>query len=232
MSESTEGQTEAGAKRDHLDDWTYPGGLAIPYYHAARMGIWLFGLFYFRFRVRGWRNIPSSGPVLLVSNHASHLDPPLVSTACRRRMAFLAKAELFPNRLAATLLGGLGAFPIKRGGGDRAALRTSVDLLKQGIPLLMFPEGNRTKNGELGEAKTGVAMLINQVPDVTIVPIRIDGSYHAWPPGRGLPYPRRITLTVGKPFRVSDLKDLPTVKKQLYHEIGREIMTRIMRAEP
>lgn len=227
-----EGQAPAADAPDVADNWTYPNGIAIPYYYTTRFLIWFVSLFYFRIRIRGWRRIPMEGPVLLVSNHSSHLDPPLISTVCRRRVAYLAKSELFRSPLFGAAIGGLGAFPIKRGGGDRAALRTSVDLLRKNIPLLMFPEGNRTTTGEIGEAKTGVAMLINQVPEVTIVPIRIDGSYKAWPPGRKFPQPTRITVTVGEPFKLSDLKDLPTVKKQLYHEIGREIMQRIMRAEP
>ncbi|MBI1292193.1 1-acyl-sn-glycerol-3-phosphate acyltransferase [bacterium] len=217
---------------DPADDWTYPGGIAFPYYHTVRFVIWVVSLFYFRLTIRGWRNIPATGPVLLVSNHSSHLDPPLISATCRRRLAFLAKSELFKGKIFGFLIGGLGAFPIRRGGGDRAALRTSLDLLRKDIPLLMFPEGNRTTTGEIGEAKTGVAMLISQVPEATIVPIRIDGSFKAWPPGRKFPAPARISITVGKAFKLSDLKDLPTIKKQLYHEIGREIMNRIMRAEP
>jgi 1-acyl-sn-glycerol-3-phosphate acyltransferase len=229
MSEPT---LQAPDEKQEERDWEYPMGWTIPYYYGVRAMVWLVGLIWFRLKVRGWRNVPAEGPLLVVSNHSSHLDPPLISTALRRRLAFLAKAELFRNRVFGALIGGLGAFPINRGAGDRAALRISINLLRKGYPLLMFPEGNRTKTGELGEAKTGVAMLLAQVPEAQILPIRIDGSFQAWPPGRKFPAPKKITLTVGKPFRVSDLKDLPEQKKQLYHEIGRQIMRRIKEAEP
>jgi 1-acyl-sn-glycerol-3-phosphate acyltransferase len=227
----TEPSREDDARFD-ATDWTYPQGWTIPYYFTTRFLIWIVALVYFRLSIRGWRNIPAEGPVLLVSNHGSHLDPPLLSTVCRRRLAFLAKAELFENKVFAGLIGGLGAFPIKRGAGDRAALKTSVALLRKGYPMLMFPEGNRTTTGELGEAKTGVAMLLAQVPETAIVPVRIDGNFQAWPPGAKFPFPRRIRITVGKAFRVSDLKDLPEQKKQLYHEIGQQIMRRIVQAVP
>ena len=207
-----------------------PGGLAFLVYHLTRFSIWVTLKLFFRFRVIGAENIPKSGPTLLVSNHVSHLDPPVVSTLCRRQISFLAKAELFDHWFLGPYILTLGAFPIKRGGGDRAALRASIDILEQGVPLMMFPEGTRSEDGKMREAKTGVAMLLNQVPDAIVVPIRIEGSFEAWGAGRKFPRPWPITATVGKPFKLADLGELPTVKKQLYPEIGRRILERIRQA--
>ncbi|CAN5290787.1 hypothetical protein BH09SUM1_BH09SUM1_23940 [soil metagenome] len=206
-----------------------PGGLAIPIYYFVRFIAWLVAKVYFRTSFHGAENIPSTGPVLLACNHASNLDPEMVAALCRRRIAFLAKSELFENRVFGGFIGLLGAFPIRRGtgGGDRAAIRSSIMLLRTGNALLMFPEGERTLTGVPGVAKTGVSMLLARAPDAVIVPIRVDGSYEAFPPGKKFPRPRKIRVTAGQGFRVADLKNLPTVKKQLYQRVGEEIMKRI-----
>lgn len=197
-------------------------------YTIVRNTVLILAKLYFRVSVKGGHNIPKTGPVLLAVSHASHLDPPLVSITTRRHIRFMAKMELFGNPKFGWLIRNLGAFPIKRGESDRNALRFSAQVLKDGQPLLVFPEGSRSKTGKLGEAQTGISMIINQVPEAAIVPIRIDGSYDAWPPGQKYPSPRKIRIHIGKAFRLSDLEDLPTVKKQLYQEIGRRIMTQIM----
>ena len=202
--------------------------------HLFYNAIWSLGyvasFFYLHLRIRNRRVVPGKGPVLLVSNHSSHLDPPLVGFSCMRRVLYLAKAELFEVPVIGRSIRSLGAFPIRRGGGDRAALRVSIELLRAGNCLLMFPEGSRSQDGALREAQNGVAMLLNQVPEALVVPLRIDGSYASWPPGKKFPRPSRVTITYGVPFRVADLPNLPTEKKRLYREIGEETMRRIATA--
>lgn len=209
-----------------------PGGLTNVWYWGTWSFIHLVARTYFRLSIRGARNFPKSGPVLIVANHASWLDPPLLAAAAGRRLAFFAKAELWEKKLTGMMLSWFGAFPVRRGEGDRNAIRQAIAVLKKGHPLVFFPEGNRSSDGMLGEAKTGVAMILAQVPETQILPVRIDGSFAAYGKGAKYPKPAKISLTVGKPFRISDLKGLPTAKKQLYHEIGRLIMLHIENAEP
>lgn len=219
---------EAGAS--HRDEDAIPTQSILLYRLAQGIGYPTTKI-YFRLGVRGLRNVPRTGPLLVISNHGSTLDPPLLGFTCPRPFTYLAKAELFEHWLLGPLIRGLGAFPIKRGSSDRAAIRASVALLRAGKALVMFPEGTRSQDGKPREAQPGVAMLLQQVPEATILPARVDGSFDAWPPGRKLPHPRKITLTYGKPFRISDIGPLPSVKKQLYHEIGKEMMQRIFSAE-
>lgn len=225
-------EAAAGEKTEKAKDWSPPGAFEVLFYWAVWLLASILARLYFRLSIRGYWNIPKSGPVIVVANHSSHLDPPLIGGTLPRRMIFLAKAELFEGAVLGRAITWLGAFPIKRGGGDRAAIRAAVEVLRKGNALLMFPEGNRSLDGELREAKTGVAMLLQQVPEATIVPVRIEGTFEAMPPRGGFPRPRKVRLTVGKPFLVSDLERLPGEKKQLYQELGRQIMKRIADAEP
>jgi 1-acyl-sn-glycerol-3-phosphate acyltransferase len=156
----------------------------------------LFGL-----RGRGMEHVPRTGPVLLVANHASVLDPPLVGAACPRRLSFLAKAELFDVPLLGALIRRLGARPLRREGPDAGALRTALRVLREGGALLVFPEGTRSADGVLGPAKPGAGMLavLGQAP---VVPVYVSGSAQAWPRGRKLPRRTSITVTFGPPLAI------------------------------
>src|SRR5690625_70934 len=93
--------------------------------------------------IKGRENVPVRGPVILCSNHISNFDPPLVGSFLKRSIRFMAKEELFHNKILGTLLTTLGAFPVKRGAGDRQALRKGLNILKDGEMLCLFPEGTR-----------------------------------------------------------------------------------------
>lgn len=187
-------------------------------------------LLYNRLSVIGRKNIPKTGPVLIVSNHASVMDPPLIGFVCTRRVSYLAKADLFRNALFGGFIRALGAFGIKRGASDRAALRLCGEMLRAGKVLLMFPEGTRTRTGQLGPPQPGAAMILSQAPETQILPVRIEGTFEAWGPSKRFPRPAKVRVFIGKPFTLSDIKDLPEVKKQLYHALSEEIMNRISSA--
>src|SRR5574341_2676966 len=102
----------------------------------------------FRLEAREPGHVPATGPALLVSNHSSVLDPPLVGGASRRQLAFLAKAELFRIPLFGGLVRRLGARPLRREGADPAAMRTALRVLEEGGALLVFPEGTRGPRSE------------------------------------------------------------------------------------
>ena len=109
----------------------------------------LFTIF-LRLKVEGTENIPKDGPLVIASNHLSLLDPPVLGTAATRKVHFMAKEELFVPVLG-TIYKILGAFPVRRGGADRAAIKHGIDILESGQVLAIFPEGTRSKTGELGE---------------------------------------------------------------------------------
>lgn len=199
------------------------------YYQATRWSILAFAKPYLRISYHGWRNLPETGPVIVACNHASHLDPPLMGACFPRQLAFLGKSELFKAPLG-PVIRRLGAFPIKRGAGDRAAMRLVIQLLDEGWPVLMFPEGTRTQDGNLQEPQMGISMIVMQRPEVPILPVRLDGTFQALGPGRKFPSPAKVRVTVGKPFTIKELEGLPTVKKQLYRAVADRIMDKIRTA--
>ena len=120
----------------------------------------LFTIF-LRLKVEGTENIPKDGPLVIASNHLSLLDPPVLGTAATRKVHFMAKEELFVPVLG-TIYKILGAFPVRRGGADRAAIKHGIDILESGQVLAIFPEGTRSKTGELGKAQPGALMMASK----------------------------------------------------------------------
>lgn len=153
----------------------------------------------FNLRSRGAEHVPSQGTVVIVSNHASVLDPLLVGCASPRQLSFLAKAELFRIPLLGSLIYRLGAHPLRREGGDAGALRAALRVLRGGGALLMFPEGTRGEEGVLGPAKPGAGMLA-VLGGAQVVPAYVSGSGRAWPRGRRFPRRTDITVTFGPPL--------------------------------
>ncbi|WP_345788688.1 lysophospholipid acyltransferase family protein [Halarsenatibacter silvermanii] len=166
-------------------------------------------------KVRGRENIPQEGPVIIMSNHISLLDPPLLGAFLPRKIHYMAKKELFDNKLAGWLLGSLGAFPVKRGTGDRKALRNALKILKNEGVLGVFPEGTRYPEGELGEAHTGSIMiaLMGQAP---IVPAGI----------KNVKTGGRTTINFGKPIYLNDFYE-EKPDKETQKEIAEQVMAEI-----
>ena len=181
----------------------------------------LFGL-----RSRGAEHVPPTGPVLLVANHASFLDPPLVGSASPRPLRFMAKAELFSVPLFGGLIRRLNAHPLRREGGDAGALRAALRVLKNGGALLVFPEGTRGKEGILGPAKPGAGMLA-VLGGAPVIPVYVNGSGRAWPRGRRFPRPAKVTVTFGPPLPVTVAGH--TSRKDDYEAVSRQMMAAIAR---
>ena len=180
----------------------------------------------FRLSSRGREHIPMTGPVLLVANHASLLDPPLVGGMVPRQVSFMAKEELFRVPLLGALIRRLNARPVRREGADAGALRTSLRVLQDNGVLLVFPEGTRGPEGTLREPKAGVGMLA-VLSGAPVVPVLIEGSGRAWPRGQRLPRPAKVTVTFGPP-KVFERKDAEG-RKTDYGAVSREMMAAIGR---
>ena len=153
-----------------------------------------------RLRTTGKEHIPAEGPVLIVSNHISQGDPPIIGVAgLPRKSYYMAKIELFRIPVLRTIINGLGAFPVDRGASDRRALRLAREILARGDQLLMFPEGTRHPDGRLSPGLPGAGTL-GLIDGVTVIPAAIWGSQRVLGP---------VRVAFGPALDLSDLGEGP-----------------------
>jgi 1-acyl-sn-glycerol-3-phosphate acyltransferase len=176
---------------------------------------------WFGLRVRGAEHVPASGPALIVSNHQSILDPPVIGGAARRQIYFLAKAELFKIPMFGSLIRALHARPVRREGSDPGALRTAAQLLGEGKALLVFPEGTRSLNGSLGEGKPGVGMLA-VTSGAPVVPAYVSGTLEALPKGSAWPRRSQVSVSFGPALHFKPRNGAG--RKERYREAALEMM--------
>ncbi|QED48449.1 lysophospholipid acyltransferase family protein [Cytobacillus dafuensis] len=167
----------------------------------------------YRFEVIGREHFPKEGGVLLCSNHIHNFDPPVVGINAPRPVHFMAKEELFNVPLLGKIVSNLNAFPVKRGMSDREALRKGLAILKEGHVLGIFPEGTRSKTGELTKGLAGVGFFALR-SDAAVVPCAIIGPYKAF---------KRLKVIYGKPIDIQELRE----KKASAEEITELIMEEI-----
>ncbi len=160
---------------------------------------------YFQVRTLGRNRVPLTGPVLLVSNHQSYIDPPLCGMGLNRELDYIARDSLFHNRLFGRFIGSLNAFPIQRGAADIKAIKTVISRLNDGRAIVLFPEGTRSATGRIGEIKSGIELITRRSSAVTI-PVVIDGAYEAWPRQRKIPGLGRIFVYFGEPISSEQAK--------------------------
>ncbi len=175
-------------------------------------------------RVSGRENIPKQGAVILAPNHQSLLDPPLVGVSCGRWPFIMAKAELFSG-IVGWGIEQMGSFPVRRGAADRAAFKTARRVLDNEEPLLVFPEGTRTRTGELGRAEPGL-MMIAHAAKCPVVPVLIRGTERAFSPRRpGFRFVR-ARITFGKPLDFS-AEYASKGGRELFEAMGAKLMAAI-----
>lgn len=151
----------------------------------------------YRFEVIGRENFPSDGGVLLCSNHINNLDPPVVGINAPRPVYFMAKEELFRVPVLGKIVPHLNAFPVKRGMSDREALRKGLGILKEGKVLGLFPEGTRSKTGQLGKGLAGAGFFALR-SDAYVMPCAIIGPYKTF---------TKLKVVYGKPIDMKELRE-------------------------
>jgi 1-acyl-sn-glycerol-3-phosphate acyltransferase len=182
----------------------------------------------FQYRAYGQENIIEEGPAIMAANHQSYLDPPLVGITCRKELYFLARKTLFEKKMLGPLISRVNALPVDLSRGDLTAFRAVMTLLKEGHRTVIFPEGTRSLNGEIQPARAGIGMIIAKTL-APVVPIRIFGSFEAWPKG-GKIKPGKITVVVGQPLRFKK-EDFPAQNRQTYQTISERVLGAIAALE-
>ncbi len=179
----------------------------------------------FGMRVIGRENLITEGPVLVASNHESFIDPPLIGNLYQDMMWFLARKTLF-TKATNWLYTKLQAIPVDQDRPDMASLKTIIKKLKQGDRVIVFPEGERTHDGKLGQAAPGIG-LIAVKSGAAIQPVRIRGAREALPRGSARIKRSRISVTIGKPIRLTP-EELKAAKgKEGYDRVAKRIMAAI-----
>jgi len=186
---------------DFESDW--PGRGRVLYQIVHRLITFIVAAHILRISVEDEHLIPESGPVILMSNHQSNLDPLLLGWAARRPLNMPAKIELFRIPILKQFIEGLGSYPVDRDARDSASLRRSLSVLRQGRVLAVFPEGTRSRTGEVGPFTTMLTRLAMR-EGAPIVPVSMTGTGAILPPGKRLPALRsKIVIRFGSPVDLS-----------------------------
>jgi 1-acyl-sn-glycerol-3-phosphate acyltransferase len=183
--------------------------------------------FFFNFRVVYPKRIVEEGPLILASNHQSYFDPPLVGICSQRGIYYLARKTLLQIPLLGKLLPHINVILVDRDGNDMSALKTVIRTVKSGNGVVLFPEGTRSSDGTLQPAKAGIGLVIAKTR-APVQPMRIFGSYEAFPKGSGKISLTPITVVVGEPIRFTDAELDPEQhggdERSLYQYLADRVM--------
>ncbi len=176
---------------------------------------------FFRGRVYNKHRVPRTGAVLLVSNHQSHVDPVVTTLALPRECHYVARDSLFTNPIFGRVIRHLNAFPIKRGTADVGALKEMLRRLRRGCAVTIFPEGTRSKDGELGAFRPN-SLAVAKKAGVMIVPVTVSGAYKALPRGSILPRPKQVRVAYCEPITAEQVGewDEPTISATIHTRIA------------
>ncbi|MGO8699713.1 MAG: lysophospholipid acyltransferase family protein [Limisphaerales bacterium] len=192
--------------------------------------------FYFRWQVFCPERVPARGPVILASNHASYMDPPLVGAGVDRHINYLARDNIFKVPVLAAILRSWEVVPVDRDGGSGRGLKLILRRLEAGGAIILFPEGTRSRTGEFNPARSGIGLTVIK-SSAPVVPARVFGTRQAFGPQMWFPRPRRVIVKYGYPMTFAALRaEAATASKQrvkeIYQQVADEIMAEIIRLQP
>lgn len=189
------------------------------FYRFATFLVSVFFHIKFKIIIDGKQNIPENkSGIIIASNHVSNNDPPFIGIVLKSKFAFMAKEELFKNRLFGWLIGKLGAFPVKRGAKDFAAVDKAIASLDEGRTFIIFPEGTRSKTGELGRPKSGVSIIAVRAK-APVVPVFIKYGRRR--------FRRRAYISFGEIIPKEEFEAVEITDKHAVHAISARIMGEI-----
>jgi len=181
---------------------------------------------FFGLEVKGKENLPGGGPFILACNHVSHIDPVVVGVACNRlRVSFVAKKELFEIPIYRHWFRSMGCIKINRETGGSGALKEALFRLKKGGVVCIFPEGTRSKDGKLQEARPGVGLLVSRA-GVPVIPVYVKGTGKVLPRGATRLKRAGVKIDIGRVIDISAGIRMSDKRKK-YASIGAEIMNAI-----
>jgi 1-acyl-sn-glycerol-3-phosphate acyltransferase len=194
-------------------------------YHICKFLVWILSILFYRHKVYGKEHVPAGG-AMIASNHCSFLDPPLVGISCPGKTHFLARETLFHIPLFGWLLRQLNTHPVHRGKGNLSTLKMTMELVRSGKKVVIFPEGGRSVDGELHKGQLGVGMLVQRTR-CRIVPVYTHGTFKAWNKKRKFPKPFAKTACVfGTPIEYNESQTED--KKGAQAEIVDKIMEKVV----
>ena len=179
----------------------------------------------YRLKVIGLENIPEKNGVIICPNHTSNADPVVLAVSLKRQVYFMAKAELFKNKILRKLFKMVGAFPVERGKRDSSAIDNAEKILKNGEQLGLFIEGTRSKTDDFLRPKTGCAMIAYKT-GATIIPVCITGTGE-----HKLKIFKKSIVSIGKPITMNQLNITEGTGKE-FREASRFIMESIKKLSP
>jgi len=193
--------------------------------------------FYFGWRVCNSERVPLQGPVILASNHASFLDPPLVGAGVKRGINYLARENLFRFPVLGWILQRWQVVPVDREGGGAKGLKAILERLLAGGAIILFPEGTRSRDGRLQPARSGIGLTVIK-SEAPVVPVRVFGTFEAYHRAMRLPRPwHKVIVKYGQPMLFDQLRaEARTCSKQrlkeIYQQVADEIMAAIAALQP
>ena len=152
---------------------------------------------YLKGRIYGAEHVPQQGPLVVVSNHASYFDPPLLSCCVGRPVAYMAKEELFQIPILKQAIQWYGAYPVSRGASDRSAIRSALKYLEAGWATGVFLQGTRTPDGKITDPKLGAALIAAKAK-APLLPVSLWGTQGVLKKGSAMPQPVPVTVRIGQ----------------------------------